>query len=168
MSGSNGMCTNSEVPTSFSGVDSPVISSGVIQCGDWQLQSSNFNIECIDGVPSECRVIITGAGVQKISNSKQQCALSVSIQSGTVQLNAEVSDALNRQQQSATLPVSWVSDNSMIATVNESGLVTLIRKGQAVISARYSRGVNPDSPTTAPSATEATCVYAECLLTIGA
>jgi hypothetical protein len=168
MSGPNGACNNPAVPTSFSNTDSPVITSGRIQTGNWQEPVGSFDLELIDGVASECRIFITGIGVKRISNSLQQCSLAVSLTAGTAQLHAEVSDALNGQQQSATLPIIWSSDNVMIATVDQTGKVTLVRKGQAVISARYSRGVNPTSSTTTPSTTEAQCVYADCLVSIGA
>jgi len=161
------MSNNSELPTSFSGTDSPIQTSGKVQCGAWPQDVGNYyNQELLDGTPSECRVYIIGTGVQRISNSLQQCELSVSISAGTVQLNASVSDALNGQQQVPTGSVIWKSDNSMIASVS-NGLVTLHTKGQAVIRARYSRSVIPSMPNNTPSSTEAQCIYAECLITIG-
>jgi hypothetical protein len=169
MSGPNGCVQATElagVPTSCSGVDSPVISSGKVSCGIWTQPVGSFNLELIDGVPAENLVVIAGPGVVPISSSKQQCGLSISIGAGTVQLSATVTDSTNAQSQSPEQSVSWSSDNIMIATVNSSGLVTLLRKGQAVIKCTYSRAVVRATPTTTPSGTEG--VYAECLVTIGA
>jgi hypothetical protein len=125
-------------------------------------------MEMIDGVPSECRCFITGPNVQRLSGSLQQSSLFASITAGTVQLTANVSDAQNGQQSAPSHPVQWKSSNEFVATVSQSGLVTLQAKGQCEIELRYSRGVVRETPTTTPSPTEAQAVYATLVLTVGA
>ena len=143
------------LPGSFNGTPSPVISSGTVSCGAWQeIPNGNPVIppglvpELVEGVPA------------------QNSPVNISISAGTVQLTATVQDSQQGQNQSPTLPVTWTSDNSYVATVSSSGVVSLVNKGQAVISLRYSRGVIRTTPTTTPSFTEAQCVYAELILQI--
>jgi len=125
-------------------------------------------MEMIDGVPSECRCFITGPNVKQLSGSLQQSSLFASIAAGTVQLTANVSDAQNGQQSAPSNPVQWKSSNEFVATVDSTGLVTLVGKGQCEIELRYSRGVVRQTATTTPSPTEAQAVYATLVLTVGA
>jgi len=175
MSGPNGMIQTTEtagVPTSFSSTDSPIQTSGTVQCGAWNagamLGTYGILVECIEGVPSECRCFISGPNVQRISGSLQQSSLFVSITAGTVQLTANVSDALNGQRSAPSNPVQWKSSNEFVATVDSTGLVTLVGKGQCEIELRYSRGVVRQTATTTPSPTEAQAVYATLVLQVGA
>jgi hypothetical protein len=160
------------LPGSFNGTPSPVISSGTVSCGAWQeIPNGNPVIppglvpELVEGVPAQNSPVIGGPNVRQVG-SPQQSALNISISAGTVQLTATVQDSQQGQNQSPTLPVTWTSDNSYVATVSSSGLVSFFHKGQAVISLRYSRGVIRTTPTTTPSFTEAQCVYAELILQI--
>jgi len=169
MSGPNGSVDSrfATLPTSFSGVDSPVISSGTVQCGAWQQPVSLFPQmlqENIDGVASQCRVFITGTNVVQSSGSKQQSSLAISLTVGSVQLSASVSDAQNAQTQNPEVPVVWKSSNSHVCTVNSTGLCSLISKGQCEIDVQYPRSVIRTTPTATPSGVEYT--YATLVLQV--
>jgi hypothetical protein len=162
VSGPNGAVKPSDNAT-FSGTDSPVITSGKVQCGGFIASGKYENLE---GVPSQCRCFITGPNVRRVGASNQS-ALAVSVQAGTVQLTGNVSDAQNNNTNPATGSFKWISTNSSVATVNQSGLVTLLRKGQVTIELRYSRQANSSWAGATPSPTESTAAYATCDIQIG-
>ena len=158
-----GMATEAS-SASYTGSDCPLDSTGEgsVQCGTF---ASGY-VAITDAVPAQTNIYITGTNVVRIG-APNQLALRVSLTAGTVQLTGNVSTAQNRTTNPPTGVIRWVSTNSHIATVSPSGLVTLLRKGQVTIEARYSRQANVSFAGSTPSQTESMAAYATIDITIG-
>jgi hypothetical protein len=154
----------------YSGVLPPEpFDNGTLQCGGWaNLDTPPFgvNVEVAQGVPAQVRVSVTGDGVTQVSGAINQLACQASLASGTLQLTGHVYDAENNLTDPALAPFVWVSRNTMIATVNSSGLVTLVGRGQVTVECQYPRAANLPFTNATPSGSE--CVYATVDLTVTA
>jgi hypothetical protein len=120
--------------------------------------------EMLQGVPAQVRVSVTGDGVTQVSGAINQLACQVSLASGTLQLTGHVHDAENNLTDPALAPFVWVSRNSMVATVNSSGLVTLVGRGQVTAECQYPRAANAPFVNATPSGSE--CAYATVDITV--
>jgi hypothetical protein len=111
----------------------------------------------LQGVPSNVRVQLTlASGITQLGPNQYAVSLSLSGTS-TVQLTPNAADA----QQDETEPVSpnsftwsFVSRNVNVATVNSSGLVTAVGRGECEILISSTRAVNASFTGATPSGTE--------------
>lgn len=151
----------------YSGVDMPLTGSGTLQCGTFnggKFAFSSIHAAVTEGVPAQNKVYLSGSGVTQIG-APNQFQAKVSLGAGSLQLTGHVSTTNNSNTDPALAPYVWVSRNSAIATVNQSGLVTFVRKGSVTIECQYPRAANLPFLNSTPSGTE--CCYATLELTIG-
>jgi Bacterial Ig-like domain (group 2) len=71
-----------------------------------------------------------------------QLRLQASLSAATVQLTGHLTDATNVNTDSTVSFFIWVSRNSYIATVDGTGLVSLLNKGEVTVEAQYPRCAN--------------------------
>ena len=118
-----------------------------------------------EGVPAQSKCFVTGTNV--IRNGKtSQSSLSVSLSAGTATLVGNVCDCQNNVTNPFTGTFVWVSRNAQVATVSQSGLVTLLKRGQVDIELRTSRQANISFTNSTPSPTEASAAYAICTVQV--
>jgi len=144
MSGPNGAVKPSDTAT-FSGTDSPVISSGTVQCGGWAANPvGNLNPryvqEYLDGVPAASFVTISSTDPRLTQvGTKQQYAMTISLSadSGGVTVAGGLTDA----QGNASTPVGsyfvYGSTQKFVCTVNGSGVITPTGKGGCEVTVRW-------------------------------
>jgi hypothetical protein len=113
------------------------------------------------------KVSVSGAGVvQGAVINQSSCQISITV--GDLQLTGHVHDADNNLTDPPLGTFVWISRNRAIATVNASGLVSLVGRGQCDIECRYSRAANLPFANANPSPTESMAVYAILTLTVTA
>jgi hypothetical protein len=148
----------SDLPA-FSGAYAPVGTDGTQQVASALVlggfgDGSFLDNDVLAAVPAATRLAISGTGVTTLVPGTQY-ACAVSLTAGTLALSAATLDATNNQSNASPLDnVKWVSRNSYVATVNDSGLVTLRNRGEVEIAVRYSRAVNLPFDGARPSNTE--------------
>lgn len=169
----NGAVTPASLPA-YDGEDFPLDSTGngSVQCGTFESTvvppSNAWTLAVTEAVPSQAKCYLSGIGVTAVSNAKNQFKATVSLASPTLQLTGHVSTALNENTDPALGTYVWVSRNTMIATVSNTGLVSAIRRGEVEIECRYSRAANLPFPGSTPSQTESQAVYASLNLIVTA
>ncbi len=157
------MSLPSPKPNDTSSFTSPAPSStdgGTLQTGGYadpdgqQTFPSSYPIEVYEALPANVRVQLSG--VTEIGPNQYAATLSLTGTS-TLQLVPNAADA----QQNSTSAVapnsflwSFVSRNINVATVNSSGLVTAVGRGQCEIAVRSFRQVNASFAGATPSGTE--------------
>ena len=151
---------------SYTGIPAPdPTDAGTKQCGSWANAGGWGDV--LEAVPAQLKVSVSGSGVVQVG-APNQFRCQASLTNGTVQLTGHVNTATNVNTDPPVGTFVWVSRNSKVATVNQSGLVTLVGRGQVEIQCRYSRAANLPYAGAAPSPTESTSVYALCDLTVTA
>jgi hypothetical protein len=150
-----------DTPT-YSGTPAPSpTDAGSEQTGGWAntLTSPpwwNHPNEVLEALPACVRVQLSGDGIQETGPNQYQTTLSLS-GSNTIQLTPNGADA----QQNPTSPVApnafmftYKSRNINVATVDSSGLVTAVGRGQCEIIVQSPRAVNASFVGATPSGTE--------------
>jgi hypothetical protein len=157
----------------FTNVDNPTQTTGTLQCGSWAdlnvppPSQNQRNWEILQGVPAQTRVQISGTGVTQVGGPNQ-FRLQTSIGEGSVQLTGHVTDATNVNTDPPLGTFVWISRNTNVATVNSSGMVMLVGRGECDIECRYSRSANLPFANASPSPTESMSVYATVAIVVTA
>jgi hypothetical protein len=180
VSGGDGTCDGSQVaPT---GIPESTLTRGDTQTGSMKgsllylgkgSQSSDYQKIC-QQVPAQTTVGLSGAGVTACGNSPSQFKCTKSLVAGAFTLVGHVMTAagcgLRWPMAGAITPVNtdpavapyvWISSNSHVASVSQSGVVTPLRIGQVEIRCTYPRSANLPVLGGTPSGTdaaEAVCV----------
>ncbi len=151
---SNGEATPAAQP--YTGVLTPDPSGdGTTATGSWASPYGSFEISMLQGVPSQSKVQISGLGVtQIVGGAPTQFKAMCSLASHTLQLQGHCTNAQNQNTDPAVAPFVWVSRNEHIATVSNTGLVTLIGRGEVDIECQYPRASNAPFQNSTPSGTE--------------
>jgi hypothetical protein len=166
---------NGEVPPSavpFTGIPVPEpTDDGSVATGSYAVPvgtgQGSFEVQSYQGVPSQSKVTISGAGVTQIEGGgTNQFQAMVSLRSGTLQLQGHCTNAQNLNTDPAVAPFVWVSRNDKVAIVSSTGLVTLISQGEVDIECQYPRASNAPFTNATPSGTE--CNSATLLLKVTA
>lgn len=132
---------------------------GTLAVGGWAggLPSGGNQQETFEALPAMCRVQLSG--LTKIGPSQFRATLSLS-GTNTLQLTANTADC-QQNPTSAVSPQSvtdsffgYVSRNVHVATVNSTGLVTAVGRGEVEITVRCFRNPNASYTNAAPSGTE--------------
>ena len=142
---------------SFSGVPAPSpTDAGNLSTGSFDATDGSFPVRVLQGVPANIRVQLSGAGITQIGPNQYRTMLSLS-GTNTISITPNAADAQNNPT-TAVLPnsFSWgfVSRNTHIATVDSSGLVTAVARGECEIQIRSFRQVNASFTGSTPSGTE--------------
>jgi hypothetical protein len=139
--------------------------SGTYSSGGF-VSESGFPHIIYQNVPANVRVQLSGAGIIQIGPNQYRTTLSLS-GTNTITLVPNGADAQNNPT-TAVSPnsFSWgfVSRNTHIATVDSSGLVTAVARGECEIVVRSFRQVNASFTGSTPSGTEG--VDASLLVTV--
>lgn len=145
---------------SYTGTPRPEpASAGQLQTAGWVdpagiSYGAPFSVETLEAVPANVRVQLSG--VLKTGPSQYAATLSLS-GTNTLQLVPNAADA-QQNPTSAVAPnvFSWSfsSRNNSICTVNSSGLVTAVGRGECEITVRSFRQVNASFAGGTPSGTE--------------
>jgi hypothetical protein len=143
---------STEKPSStstYTGTTNPPMTSGSLQTAGWgDPNSVSYGcpqiIETLESVPASVRVQLALSGITKLGPNQYAATLSLS-GDNTLQLTPNSADA----QQNPTTAVSpnvfsWTfySRNIHIATVDSSGLVTAVGRGECEILIQSPRAVN--------------------------
>lgn len=146
--------------TDYTGVPAPIpTDGGTLQTGGWanNLTSPpwwNTPNEVYEGLPANVRVQLSG--VTRVGPNQYTASLSLS-GTNTLQLIPNAADAFQNPTEAVAPNVfTWKfsSRNSAVATVNSSGLVTAIGRGECEIVVRSFRQVNASFVGGTPSGTE--------------
>ena len=142
----------------YSGSPATTQTTGTTQNSSWEdtnVAPITGEIQVLDSVPAQVKVSVTGSGVTQDPNAApNQFRLTVSLAAETVQLTGHVNTAVNVNSDPSADSFTWVSRQSSVATVNSSGLVTLIGRGSTTLECRYNRAVNASFTNATPSGTE--------------
>ncbi len=87
-----------------------------------------------NGLTAECRVIVKALDATSLALSESE----ITIYEGQTELLV----ALIEPEEAANQPVSWVSSNPAVATVDDNGLVTGISEGSVVVLASLANGLS--------------------------
>ena len=156
------MSLPSPKPSNTSTFTSPAPSpadAGTLQTGGWANNLTSppwWNVanEVLEALPANVRVQLSG--ITKIGPNQYSTTLSLS-GTNTLQLVPNAADA-KQNSTTAVTPNSftwaYTSRNIHVATVNSSGLVTAVGRGECEISVRSFRQVNASFTNATPSGTE--------------
>ena len=111
------------------------------------------------------KVSISGTGVKQVG-SPSQFQVTVSLSTGSLQLEGHVMDASNNVTDPPLGTFVWKSEQRFVATVDSTGLVTLVGRGSCTLECRYSRAASLPWTYATPSPTEGMSVFATCDLTV--
>jgi hypothetical protein len=146
----------------YGGTPAPAQTSGTLSVGSVENAAGagppypNYPTTFPQGVPAPVAVQLSGSGIKQIG-SPQQYAVSLSLGGDTVQIVSAMANALN-EIVAATAPniftYTYRSRNINVATVNSSGLVTAVGRGQCEILVINTRAANLPFTNTMPSGTE--------------
>jgi hypothetical protein len=163
------MSTPSPKPSdtaNYTGIPAPSpTDGGTLQTGGWadldgqQTFPRSFPTEVFEAIPANVRVqLALASGITRLGPSQYAVSLSLS-GTDTVQLTPNAADA-QQDETSAVSPNSFtwsfVSRNVNVATVNSSGLITAVGRGQCEVRVISSRAVNASFVGATPSGTEGT------------
>lgn len=154
--------SQSDAP-SYDGTPAPIQTSGTLSTGAVimpRVQSQvtpQVNTQFPQGVPAPVAVQLSGSGIKQIG-SPQQFGATLSLSgTDTVQITPAMANALN-EIVAATAPnvftYTYRSRNINVATVNSSGLVTAVGRGQCEVLVINTRAANLPFVNTMPSGTE--------------
>jgi hypothetical protein len=154
--------SQSDAP-SYDGTPAPIQTSGTLSTGAVivpRVQSQvtpQVNTQFPQGVPAPVAVQLSGSGIKQIG-SPQQFGVTLSLSgTDTVQIVPAMANALN-EVVTATAPnvftYTYRSRNINVATVNSSGLVTAVGRGQCEVLVINTRAANLPFVNTMPSGTE--------------
>jgi hypothetical protein len=156
--------SQSDAP-SYNGTPAPIQTSGTLSTGAVivpRVQSQvtpQVNTQFPQGVPAPVAVQLStlGSGIKQIG-SPQQYGVTLSLSNtDTVQIVPAMANALN-EIVAATAPnvftYTYRSRNINVATVNSSGLVTAVGRGQCEVLVINTRAANLPFVNTMPSGTE--------------
>jgi hypothetical protein len=153
----------------YTGVDMPLIGSGSLQGGTFDSGPHGFvntHVAVTEGVPAQNKAYLSGPGVTQVG-APNQFQAKVNLAAATLQLTGHVSSTNNSNTDPALGTYVWLSTNSHVATISNTGLVTFVGKGSVTIECRYSRAANLPFVNATPSSTESRAVYATLELQIG-
>lgn len=148
---------------SYDGTPAPIQTSGTISTGAVimpRVQSQvnpQVNTQFPQAVPAPVAVQLSGSGIKQIG-SPQQYGVTLSLSNtDTVQIVPAMANALN-EIVAATAPnvftYTYRSRNINVATVNSSGLVTAVGRGQCEVLVINTRAANLPFANATPSGTE--------------
>ena len=149
--------------SAYDGTPAPIQTSGTLSTGAVvmsRVQSQVYpqvNTQFPQGVPAPVAVQLSGSGIKQIG-SPQQYGVSLSLSgTDTVQLVPAMANALNEVVSPVAPNVftyTYRSRNISIATVNSSGLVIAVGRGQCEILVINTRAAHLPFTNATPSGTE--------------
>lgn len=144
MSGPNGAAKPSDNAT-FSGTDSPVITSGKVQCGSFTVPAGTawwnpLPVSNLDGVPAASFVSISSTDPRlKQVGTKQQYAMTISLSADHA--GVTIAGGLTDAQGNASTPVGpyfvYGPTQKFVCTVNGSGVITPTGRGGCEVTVRW-------------------------------
>ena len=133
---------------SYDGVPSPApTDAGILSCGSFDAQDGRFPTQVYQAVPAPVRVILpAGSNPSLIRLGPQEFSVRLSLSgTNTVTLVPGMADA-HQNPVTAVSPNSFSfiyrSRNIRVCTVNDSGLITAVARGEAVVLIGSSRNAN--------------------------
>jgi hypothetical protein len=154
--------SQSDAP-SYDGTPAPIQTSGTLSTGAVivpRVQSQvnpQVNTQFPQGVPAPVAVQLSGSGIKQIG-SPQQFGVTLSLSNtATVQIVPAMANALNDVVPAVAPNVftyTYRSRNINVATVNSSGLVPAVGRGQCEVLVINTRAANLPFVNTMPSGTE--------------